>query len=214
MDPKADVFAGFSPRKGKGDLDYFIKLINAAKADVLFSTAFVLPKEIVDALVGKAGDPILRLGIQNTNANKIAGFHRDKSAQFAATALADDGFEAWLKEAMIAGAGNILIHTKVVVVDFTTDKPVVISGSHNLSGPASQKNDENYLVIKGNTDIADSYGVEVMRIYDHYRARWVAQVMAKKKSPLSGTLQPDDKWTDRYFKKDSLHYRDRLSFTR
>ncbi|HEX7903985.1 MAG TPA: phospholipase D-like domain-containing protein [Chitinophagaceae bacterium] len=212
MDPKVDIFPGFSPRKGKGDLAYFIKLINAAKTDVLFSTAFVLPKEIIDALVGKSGDPILRLGIQNTNSNKIAGFHRDKSAQFAATALADDGFEAWLKEAMIVGAGNILIHTKVVVVDFTTDSPVIISGSHNLSGPASQKNDENYLVIKGNTDIADSYGVEVMRIYDHYRARWVAAEMAKKNSPLSGTLQPNDKWTDRYFRKDSLHYRDRLRF--
>jgi len=212
MDAKASVFPGFSPRKDKADLTYFIKLIDAAKTDVLFSTAFVLPKEIIDALIGKAGDPILRLGIQNTNANKIAGFHRDKSAQFAATALADDGFEAWLKEAMIAGAGNILIHTKVVVVDFTTDAPMIISGSHNLSNPASQKNDENYLVIKGNTDIADSYGVEVMRIYDHYRARWVAAEMAKRNSPLSGTLQPNDKWTDRYFKKDSLHYRDRLRF--
>ncbi|MBK6379563.1 MAG: phospholipase [Chitinophagaceae bacterium] len=212
MDPQNQLFAGFSPRKGKGDLAHFIKLINAARADVLFSTAFVLPKEIVDALVGKAGDPILRLGIQNTNANKIAGFHRDKSAQFAATALANDGFEAWLKEATIAGAGNILIHTKIVVVDFTTDAPVIISGSHNLSGPASQKNDENYLVIQGNTDLADSYGVEVMRIYDHYRARWVVQEMAKKKSSITGTLQPNNKWTDRYFKKDSLHFRDRLRF--
>jgi phosphatidylserine/phosphatidylglycerophosphate/cardiolipin synthase-like enzyme len=212
MDPKNLLFAGFSPRKGKGDLAHFIKLISAAKTDVLFSTAFVLPKEIIDALVGKAGDPILRLGIQNTNANKIAGFHRDKSAQFAATALASDGFEAWLKEATIAGAGNILIHTKVVVVDFTTESPVIISGSHNLSGPASQKNDENYLVIQKNTDLADSYGVEVMRIYDHYRARWVAQEMAKKKSKVMGTLQPNDSWTDRYFKKDSLHFRDRLRF--
>jgi phosphatidylserine/phosphatidylglycerophosphate/cardiolipin synthase-like enzyme len=213
MDPTTDLFAGFSPRKGKGDLTHFINLINAAKTDVLFSTAFVLPKEIIDALVGKAGDPILRLGIQNTNANKIAGFHRDKTAQFAATALADDGFEGWLKEAMIAGAGNILIHTKMVVVDFTSDSPVIISGSHNLSNPASQKNDENYLVIKGNTDIADSYGVELMRIYDHYRARWVAQEMAKKKSTMTGTLQPNDKWTDRYFRKDSLHFRDRLRFS-
>ena len=212
MEPKTPLFAGFSPRKGKGDLAHFINLIEAAKADVIFSTAFVLPKEIIDALVGKAGDPILRLGIQNTNANKIAGFHRDKTAQFAATALADHGFEAWLKEATIAGAGNILIHTKIVVVDFTTDSPVIISGSHNLSGPASEKNDENYLVIQGNTDLADSYGVEVMRIYDHYRARWVAQEMAKKRSAVMGTLQPSDKWTDRYFKKDSLHFRDRLRF--
>jgi len=212
IDTKVNLFPGFSPRKGKGDLAYFVQLIDAAKTDVLFSTAFVLPKEIIDALIGKAGDPILRLGIQNTDANKIAGFHRDRSAQFAATALADDGFEAWLKEATIVGKGNILIHTKVVVVDFTSDSPVVFSGSHNLSGPASQNNDENYLVIKGNTDIADSYGVEVMRIYDHYRARFVAAEIAKKGSKVSGTLVTNNSWTNRYFKKDSLHYRDRLRF--
>jgi phosphatidylserine/phosphatidylglycerophosphate/cardiolipin synthase-like enzyme len=212
MDPKADIFPGFSPRKGKGDLAYFIELIKAAKTDVLFSTAFVLPKDIIDALVGKAGDPILRLGIQNTDANKIAGFHRDKSAQFAAAALGEDSFEAWLNEARLVGAGNIFIHTKIVVIDFTSDSPVIMGGSHNLSNPASQKNDENYLVIKGNTDIADSYGVEIMRIYDHYRARWVVSEMAKKKAKISGTLQTSNKWTDRYFKKDSLHFRDRLRF--
>ena len=212
MEPDNPLFAGFSPRSGKGDLAYFIKLIEAAKSDVLFSTAFVLPTEIISALIGKAGDPILRLGIQNTNANDIAGFHRDRTAQFAATALFEHGFEGWLKEATIVGAGNILIHTKMVVVDFTSDSPVIISGSHNLSGPASESNDENYLVIQGNTDLADSYGVEVMRIYDHYRARWVAQEIAKKKFPGGGFLRPSDKWTDRYFKKDSLHFRDRLRF--
>lgn len=213
INTSAAVYPGFSPRKGKTDLAYFVNLINSASYDLLFATAFVLPKEIIDALVGKAGDPILRMGVQNTNANKIAGFHRDKSAHFAAAALADNGFEAWLKESMIAGAGNILIHTKAVVVDFTGKKPVVISGSHNLSGPASEKNDENYLVLKGNTDIADSYGVEIMRIYDHYRARWSDQEIRKKGSKRVGTLEPSDKWTNRYFKKDSLHYRDRLRFT-
>ena len=73
-------------------------------------------------------------------------------------------------------------------------------------------NDENYLVIKGNRDLADSYGVEVMRIYDHYRARFVVAEMAKKHAKISGTLQPNNKWTDRYFRKDSLHFRDRLRF--
>src|SRR5262249_38757361 len=113
---------------------------------------------------------------------------------------------------MIAGMGDILIHTKVVVVDFTSDHPAVISGSHNLSNPASEKNDENYLIIQGNTDLADSYGVEVMRIYDHYRARWVEEQVARGDFPGGGELEPDASWTDRYFKKDSLHFRDRLRF--
>ncbi|HSY18689.1 MAG TPA: phospholipase D-like domain-containing protein [Candidatus Acidoferrales bacterium] len=212
MDKLSPLFAGFSPRRKQTDLARFIEIINSAKQDVLFATAFVLPKQIVAALMGQPNDPILRLGVQDTDANGIAGFHRDRTAQFAATALFDHGFEGWLKEAMIPGGGNILIHTKAVVVDFTGDSPVVISGSHNLSVPASEKNDENYLIIQGNPDLADSYGVEVMRIYDHYRARWVQDQIQKGKLPGGGKLQPDDKWTDRYFKKNSLHFRDRLRF--
>lgn len=213
MDEANPLFAGFSPRAGEVDLDLFVKLINAAKSDVIFSTAFVLPPRIIDALIGTAGDPILRLGVQNKDANKIAGVHRDRTAQFAATALLDHGIEGWLKpETRPGGKGDILIHTKVVVIDFTTAHPVVISGSHNLSVPASGKNDENFLVISGNTDLADSYGVEVMRIYDHYRARWVAAQMAAGKFAGGGQLAPDDWWTNRYFQKDSLHFRDRLRF--
>lgn len=212
MDLASPVFAGFSPRRKKPDLARFVSIIGGAKNDVLFCTAFVLPKVITDALVGKPKDPILRLGVQNTDSNKIAGFHRDRTAQFAAVAMLEHGFDGWLKEAATAGAGNIFIHTKVVVVDFTSDNPVIISGSHNLSNPASEKNDENYLIIQGNTDLADSYGVEVMRIYDHYRARWVAENVAKGTFPGGWTLRPDNKWTDRYFKEDSLHFRDRLRF--
>jgi len=213
MDPTDPFFAGFSPRNGEKDLNVFVDLIAAAKNDVLFATAFVLPKKIVDALIGKPNDPILRLGVQNKDNNKIAGFHRDRTAQFVATALLKYGIEGWmLPETKPGGLGDILIHTKVVVVDFTSDNPVVISGSHNLSVPASSKNDENFLIIQGNTDLADRYGVEVMRIYDHYRARWVAEQIAKGEFAGGGLLTPNDSWTVRYFNKDSLHYRDRLRF--
>ena len=212
MNAKADIFAGFSPRPGGADLVRFVELIDAAKRDVLFSTAFVLPQTIIDALMGKPNDPILRLGVQNKDSNKIAGFLRDRTAQFVATALLDHGMEGWLKETKPGGKGDILIHTKVVVVDFTSDKPVVISGSHNLSKPASEKNDENYFIIQGNSDLADSYGVEVMRIFDHYRARWVAEQIAKGQFTGGGRLSSTDGWTDRYFKKDTLPFRDRLRF--
>jgi hypothetical protein len=56
-----------------------------------------------------------------------------------------------------------------------------------------------------------------MRIYDHYRFRWAAKQdqlpktgSGKKSQPLH--LTPDDSWTNRYFEKESLHWRDRLRF--
>ena len=78
--------------------------------------------------------------------------------------------------------------------------------------PASGGNDENFLIIQGSTDLADSYGIEVMRIYDHYRARWAAKQSALNRSSQPLALATTGAWTDRYFVKDSLPCRDRLRF--
>lgn len=206
-DDATGLFVGFSPRSGKTDLTFFIEQIEAAKRDVLFSTAFDLTKDIYAALLGKAHDEILRFGIQNRRST-ITGTHADRTANFQASAMLNKGLEGWLKESTAGQKGNILIHTKVVVVDFTTNAPLVISGSHNLSNNASANNDENYLVIRGNTDVADCYGIEVMRIYDHYRFRFVTNEK-NRKPPV---LTEDDSWTNRYFKAGSLHFADRVSF--
>ena len=212
IDPAAEVFAGFSPRTGGGDLQAFVELIEGAKRDVLFCTAFDLFDGIEHALLGEAHDPILRFGVQNKR-SQITGFHADRTARFAATAMLNTGLEGWLKESTAGQRGNILIHTKLVVVDFTSDSPIVISGSHNLSNSASSGNDENFLIVKGNTDVADCYGCELMRIYDHYRFRHF--LAEKKRSGKVGpppSLTPDDSWTDRYFRKGTLSMLDRLRF--
>lgn len=214
--PTADepMFIGFSPRSGETDLDYFVSQIGRAKNDLLFATAFQLPDKITTALLGAAHDPVLRFGVQNT-ASDITGVHADRTALFTAAALLPSGLEgwqkSWLKESKAGQLGNILIHTKIVVVNFTSDNPIVISGSHNLSVPASNGNDENYLVFHGNTDVADCYGVEVMRIYDHYRFRFATKQKGKSAKPPM--LTPDDSWTNRYFVKDSLPFRDRMRFS-
>jgi hypothetical protein len=102
-----------------------------------------------------------------------------------------------------------------IVVDFTTDAPVVISGSHNFSQPASSGNDENYLIIRGNRDVADYFGCELLRIYDHYRFRFVAkqQYKSKKAKAKGPRLTPDDAWTKAYFDAKDLKMTDRLRFT-
>jgi phosphatidylserine/phosphatidylglycerophosphate/cardiolipin synthase-like enzyme len=122
--------------------------------------------------------------------------------------MLNTGLEGFLKESTAGQKGNILIHTKLVVVDFTSDAPTVISGSHNLSASASGGNDENFLILRGATDVADCYGVELMRLYDHYRFRF-QQRSAPKTAP---GLAVDDSWTDPYFEPDSLHARDRQRF--
>ncbi|WP_226499199.1 phospholipase D-like domain-containing protein [Pseudomonas sp. MWU16-30322] len=208
MDPTQPLFAGFSPRSGGGDLREFVEIIEAAKKDVLFVTAFALPDMILNALLGKPHDDILRYGLQNT-ASSITGFHADRTAEFAATALLNTGLEGWLKESMKGQKGNLLVHTKAVVTDFTTDAPTIISGSHNLSTSASNGNDENFLIIRGDTDLADRYGLELLRFYEHYRFRYFAKKLELKQvSPLA----VDDSWTNDYYVEGDLRQLSRLRF--
>lgn len=208
MDPTQPLFAGFSPRSGGGDLREFVEIIEAASKDVLFVTAFTLPDAILNALLGKPHDDILRYGLQNT-ASRITGFHADRTAEFAATALLNTGLEGWLKENMKGQKGNLLVHTKAVVVDFTSDRPTIISGSHNLSTSASNGNDENYLIIRGDTDLADRYGLELLRFYEHYRFRYFAKKLELKQvSPLA----LDDSWTNDYYVEGDLRQLSRLRF--
>ncbi|MGF6318161.1 phospholipase D-like domain-containing protein [Pseudomonas frederiksbergensis] len=208
MQPQQALFAGFSPRSGQGDLREFVDIINAAKKDLLFVTAFALPDEVLNALLGLPHDDILRYGLQNT-VSSITGFHADRTAQFAATALLNTGLEGWLKENMKGQKGRLLVHTKAIVVDFTSDAPTIISGSHNLSEAASNGNDENYLIIRGDTDLADRYGLELLRFYEHYRFRYFAKKLALKQvRPLAA----DDSWTDDYYLEGDLRMLSRLRF--
>jgi phosphatidylserine/phosphatidylglycerophosphate/cardiolipin synthase-like enzyme len=209
MVPDQPLFAGFSPRSGEGDLREFVEIINAAKKDLLFVTAFTLPDKILNALLGQPHDDILRYGLQNT-VSSITGFHADRTAEFAATALLNTGLEGWLKENMKGQKGNLLVHTKAIVVDFTSDSPTIISGSHNLSDAASNGNDENYLIIRGDTDLADRYGLELLRFYEHYRFRYFAKkLQLKQVRPLA----TDDSWTDDYYREGDLRMLSRLRFS-
>jgi len=209
IDPQQPLFAGFSPRSGQGDLRAFVEIINAAKKDVLFVTAFALPDDILNALLGQPHDDILRYGLQNT-ASRITGFHADRSAEFAATALLNTGLEGWLRENMKGQKGNLLVHTKAVVTDFTSDAPTIISGSHNLSAAASNGNDENYLIVRGDTDLADRYGLELLRFYEHYRFRYFAKKLALKQVQ---PLKVDDSWADDYYLAGDLRQLSRLRFS-
>jgi phosphatidylserine/phosphatidylglycerophosphate/cardiolipin synthase-like enzyme len=94
------------------------------------------------------------------------------------------------RQQFLGSVGHAIIHSKVVVVDPFSADPVVITGSHNFSASASAKNDENFIIVKGDHDLAESYAVNILGAYDHYR--WRAFLQQAKK-PFNG-LKDDDKW--------------------
>jgi phosphatidylserine/phosphatidylglycerophosphate/cardiolipin synthase-like enzyme len=208
-----ECFGGFSPRSKFADINAMAGLIAGAKRDVLFATAFKLRDEITDALLGAPNDAILRMGVQNSSSAKITGIHRDRTAHFTAASLLPGGLEGWLKETTAKQRGTIRVHTKAIVIDVTSDAPLVISGSHNFSTNASKNNDENYLIIRRDLDVADVYLCEIMRIYDHYRFRFSAKEKVKAGEPTAPpSLVGDNSWSDDYFTDGNLKNLDRIRF--
>ena len=95
------------------------------------------------------------------------------------------------------------LHTKYLLLDALTDTPTVISGSANFSTASTVNNDENMLVIQGDTEVADVYLGEFMRLFQHFQFRDVANLHAAQRRgadpEVSPHLVPDDSWTKRAF---------------
>jgi len=64
-----------------------------------------------------------------------------------------------------------IVHSKVIVVDPFSDQCAVITGSHNFSVSASEKNDENLVIVRGNQKLAQAYALHINGVYDHYSWR-------------------------------------------
>ena len=90
----------------------------------------------------------------------------------------------------LANVGHAIIHSKVLVIDPFSKDPVVITGSHNFSASASKNNDENFIIVKGDRELAEAYTVNIMGAYAHYR--WRA-FLSQTNRPFNG-LKDDDKW--------------------
>jgi hypothetical protein len=93
------------------------------------------------------------------------------------------------------GMGQV-IHDKFVVVDFNGPHPWVFTGSSNLAAGGEAANGDNLLAIN-DPAVAVAYGVEAIRLVDHYDFRSVMQ-SATATQPL--TLQPDSaNWWAPYY---------------
>ena len=52
-----------------------------------------------------------------------------------------------------------IVHAKAIVIDPFSDNCAVITGSHNFSTSGSERNDENLVIVRGNTKLAQAYAV-------------------------------------------------------
>ena len=75
------------------------------------------------------------------------------------------------RKQFLGDIGHAIIHSKVLVVDPFSDDPTVVTGSHNFSISASQDNDENFIVVRGDRALAEAYAVNIESAWRHYAGR-------------------------------------------
>jgi phosphatidylserine/phosphatidylglycerophosphate/cardiolipin synthase-like enzyme len=206
--PPADrMLTLFSPRDDKDTiktLHWYADLMDSAQRVVCMTFAFNLDKVFEDVLV-KAG-PTLRYAVfdKDVSAGVETKINQISNTVIAAGAKLRKGdMENFLGENLTGFNKNLYIHDKFMLVDPLGEDPVVVTGSANFSGPSQYNNDENMLVIRGDTRVSDIYFGEFMRIFDHLYARYIVEKLSNQatKDPNAGYLKenPQD-WVPQNFK--------------
>lgn len=111
-----------------------------------------------------------------------------------------------------SGGAGMVIHDKFVVVDFNGANPVVFTGSSNLSAGGEEDNGDNLLAIY-DAAVANAYGVEAIRLVDHYHFRASLQ-SATSDQPLvlqqAGAQTP---WWTPYYDPADILSQERVLFS-
>ena len=105
------------------------------------------------------------------------------------------------------------IHTKFLLIDPLSDDPLICTGSANFSSDSLKSNDENMLLIRGNTRVADIYLTEFDRVFRHFASRDAINEMTKAQAtPDFGLLDETDTWWHPYFDPANAKNHRRLMF--
>jgi phosphatidylserine/phosphatidylglycerophosphate/cardiolipin synthase-like enzyme len=97
------------------------------------------------------------------------------------------------------GPPAVHIHHKFIVIDAETEKPIIYTGSNNLSENSTHHNDENLVEIKDSPELAQTYFAEFIRLYEHYRTRALWNIShPPPKGKLKETVKVSSKLGERF----------------
>lgn len=219
----------FSPRSKSDALEFYARLANGTK-DALFMTfAFgmndVFKKaygngkaKLRYALFEKLLGPGIRKEKRAAAMREMIALRRMPENRFAVGSHIElNAFDNWLGEKLTGLNTHVkYIHTKYMIVDPLAKDCIVVTGSANFSLASSTDNDENMLVIRGNSRVADIYLGEFMRLWDHNAFReWATRRAAAKSGKLKPgkakaaldkpwRLDPTDEWWQNRFNDPAL----------
>jgi phosphatidylserine/phosphatidylglycerophosphate/cardiolipin synthase-like enzyme len=233
--PEHSIVQVFSPRTKSVLLKWYGNRIRNAVGSLMFTAAFGVAKQLVPPLaedcdylrfilMEKPPTAILKATL-NENRDCVISYGAVLGEMYtfkdgepvARRTIKEFDLDKWfLKEEHYRRANEgfvFFIHTKFLLIDPLSDDPLVCSGSANFSSNSLLQNDENMLLIRGDTRVADIYLTEFDRIFRHFYFRDVAnEIEAAGNNAEGAFLYETSKWTDSYFKPGAFKTRRREMF--
>lgn len=200
--------AVFSPRAKLDALNWYVDLMAKAEAAAFLTGAFGVPAPFVDLLKTKSDAVryiLLEKPGQGENANtvlrEIKAVRSNQVVVGPPKWFSLNAFDDWLEEIKNPFSENVeYIHTKFLLVDPLGKDSWVVTGSANFSTASTNQNDENMLVIRGNTRVTDIYLGEFMRIYNHLSFRAWAAGKTKEELNTISHLDTTGDWIGDFYK--------------
>jgi phosphatidylserine/phosphatidylglycerophosphate/cardiolipin synthase-like enzyme len=218
--PRRSMSRVFSPRSKLDALEWYVRMAEQASTGLFLTAAFGLGAQMRP--IFEQPRDYLRYLLLESERGVVETVRRDPGNMVVAGAhIGAGGWKEWVEERLSGLNGHVrYVHTKYMLIDPLGDVPIVITGSANWSDASSRTNDENMLVIRGDTRVADIYLGEFMRLFNHFetRGRRLKGKAVPDTPPAPGApkdrlyLYEDERWALRFFEQGSSREKERLLF--
>lgn len=205
----------FSPRPGLESLEWYADMADKADKGLFMTFAFGMHQLFADVFAKTDGNLRMALMEKEWNGrNKEAQIAKIRALQVLPNVVIAvgnhiplTGFDQWLGELdRVTSKVNVhWVHTKFMLVDPLGNDPIVVTGSANFSKASTDTNDENMVVIRGSTRVADIYVGEFFRLHSHYAFRQAVGIFLERNPNASPEdferryLEDQRDWTQDYF---------------
>lgn len=216
----------FSPRKGLSVLESYAKMYDKAENMACVTLAFGVNKLFKKYLQDNPADGQISFMLlekedkaRKNSKSPFTYIGARQNVYKSWGAYINDNLYNWAREtstrSLKLNTHVAYIHSKFMLIDPLSEDPVVITGSANFSEPSTTDNDENMLIIRGNTRVADIYFTEFNRLFNHYYFRSVYNKADQNgRADKSGLfLEPNDSWINKY-EEGKLRYKRVMMFTK
>jgi phosphatidylserine/phosphatidylglycerophosphate/cardiolipin synthase-like enzyme len=235
---KSSVAAFFSPRIADNMLDWYGLRITDTATLAMMTIPFNVANPILAAL-GKTGDAMRLVILEDIPTKEVSDAEKRNHGKLAfsngailgksfikykrgiggakVAPIPNTDLDHWFVDEELdrpTNAGHVFfVHAKILLIDPLSEDPLVCSGSANFSTNSLTNNDENMLLIRGDTRVADIYMTELDRIFRHFRARDIINNEAAAGDKRDWLLlDSTDDWIGTNFKDGTYKNNRRLLF--